>query len=213
MFGALKLCASVVFVAALVAAIDMDIQAPEKVTSAGTAVIKWSTDPTQPQPVFSVELVNGDLFHNALALANNVKPEAGMVEVTMPAVPPSGGYTLQFVNIADINQIYGTSPEFSIAPTVSTTESSTASGTTTGTALLSSAGSAIATLPMSGSMATASAYMSGISASASVSHSASASAASASASSAAIRNFIQGTSAAAACSVVLLGFLSVACIL
>jgi len=34
-----------------------------------------------------MELVNTDLFHNAIAIANNVQKAAGVISVTLPIVP------------------------------------------------------------------------------------------------------------------------------
>jgi len=214
MFAALKPSTLVVLVASLTTVVAFDIEPLVEATAGGPTVIKWTSAPTDP--VFSIELLHPD-FNSALAIANNVNPQAGKVEVTLPDVPPSGGYTLQFVNITNIDQSYGESSEFSIAPPVSTTESSTASGTATGTITSTSAGSATATMPMS--IASTSPYMSGASHSPSASGSASASAASASAasasaSSAATRNLLRGGRTAATCTgVVLLGLLSAAWIL
>jgi hypothetical protein len=37
-------------------------------------------------PTFSFELVN-EVFHNSFAIANNVEPTPGSLEVTLPIVP------------------------------------------------------------------------------------------------------------------------------
>ncbi|KAJ7915802.1 hypothetical protein B0H13DRAFT_389199 [Mycena leptocephala] len=201
MFGALKLSAILLLVASLAAAV---IQVPETTSSGGPVTITWTQDPTLP--VFSMELFHKD-FNNAIAIANNVNPATGSLVVNLPVVPSDSGYTLQFVNITDINQVYDTSPEFSIAPPVSTTESSSASATASGTAESRSAGSVTVTMPMSGSMASPAK-------SASASASASVSAQSTTASGAATRLLVHSASTAGALGgVVLIGLLSAAWVL
>ncbi|KAJ6592855.1 hypothetical protein B0H19DRAFT_1279595 [Mycena capillaripes] len=135
MFAALKLCATAMLVASLAAAVD--IQVPQSAASGGMTTVTWTEDPSLP--VFSIELFH-TTFNDAIAIANNVDPAKGNINVTLPMVPPGGGYTLEFVNITDIDQTYATSDEFSIAPPMSTTESSSA--TATGSAVSQSAGSA-----------------------------------------------------------------------
>ncbi|KAI0081181.1 hypothetical protein K474DRAFT_1704192 [Panus rudis PR-1116 ss-1] len=102
--------------------------------------VNWTTTPSDPTS-FSLELQNPDLFHQALALANNVDTSSGTVAFTLPIVPASSGYTLQAVNITNINQVYSESGSFSIADPVS---SSAASSSTTSSGAASS-GSASAT--------------------------------------------------------------------
>ncbi|KAJ7496413.1 hypothetical protein FB451DRAFT_1359084 [Mycena latifolia] len=210
MFGSFKLCATVMLAASVVMAID--IQAPEAPASGGEIVVKWTPDPTLRE--FSMELTHPD-FNAALAIATSVNPEAGEVSVMLPPVPPTGGYTIEFVNVTDINDVFGTSPEFSIAPPVSTSETPTPSETLASET--ASGASATATMPMTMSgMSMSGMPMSGMSASASASSSASAkhSAASTTASSAAIPDRIYGASTAVTCTgAVLLGLLSAAWIL
>ncbi|KAJ7097497.1 hypothetical protein C8R43DRAFT_1048963 [Mycena crocata] len=127
MFPALKLCAPVLLLATFVAAVS--IEAPEAPTSAGETTIVW-TD-ADDLPTFSVELAHPD-FNNALAIANSVNPDYGKIQVTLPNVPAGEGYTIQFVNIANINDVYATSSPFSIAAPVLTSESATPFPSATG---------------------------------------------------------------------------------
>ncbi|KAJ7434032.1 hypothetical protein B0H11DRAFT_2296475 [Mycena galericulata] len=207
MFGALKMFATAMLVVSAAAAVV--IQPPVAAASGEVTTIQWTSDPTFTNMLFSIELVHPD-FNNDFAIANNVNASAGKIDVTMPAVPPGGDYTIKFVNITDINQEYGTSPSFAIAAAPSTTESATA------TAPLAS-GSAAASKSASVAASSASMYVSGISASASASGrgSANASAASATASSAATRDLAHGvtTTLLTATGAMLLGLVSAAWIL
>ncbi|KAJ6556636.1 hypothetical protein DFH09DRAFT_1164867 [Mycena vulgaris] len=199
MFGPFKLIAAVMLLGSVAVAID--IQAPEAPASGGPTVIRWTPDDSLD--VFSVELFHPD-FNDALAIANSVNPDTGMVEINLPSVPPADGYTIEFVNPTDINEVYGTSPAFSIAAPVSTSESSTASASAT-----MSMGNVTATMSMSGSMTT-SMHMSSMSASAS----AKSSAASATASNAALPGRVHDAGTAVTCAAaVLLGLLSAAWVL
>ncbi|KAJ6493165.1 hypothetical protein C8R45DRAFT_1095679 [Mycena sanguinolenta] len=178
----------------------VDIQPLTGVTSGGSVVITWSLDGTLP--TFTIELAN-EKFHNSLAIANNVDPSEGNISVVIPPVPVGSGYTLQFVNITNIDQQYATSDQFSIAPTLS--ESSTATSSTATETVLSPSLSAsvTATMPVSGSMGSTTAIT------ARTSSSASSSAASHSPSSAAAPRFFQSASTEAACTgAVILGLLS-----
>ncbi|KAI0271457.1 hypothetical protein BC834DRAFT_444132 [Gloeopeniophorella convolvens] len=60
---------------------------PTNLTSGGPATISWSSSSGDPQ-VFTIELNNPNLFHNAIAIANNIQATAGHVDVTLPVVPP-----------------------------------------------------------------------------------------------------------------------------
>ncbi|KAJ7093866.1 hypothetical protein B0H15DRAFT_143680 [Mycena belliarum] len=207
---ALKFCAALLLVASVAVAIE--IEAPVNAASSSPIVIKWTPDPSLDVKEFSIELVHPE-FNEAFAIANSVNPTAGTVEVNLPAVPAAGGYTIEFVNVSDINDVLGSSPEFSIAPPASTSESASSSATRASGTL--SGASATATAPMSGSTSMS---MSGVTASAASSAAASArsSAASASASpsSAAARTSVRGTSAALVCTgVVSIGLLSASWIL
>ncbi|KAJ7288871.1 hypothetical protein C8J57DRAFT_522793 [Mycena rebaudengoi] len=134
----LKLCVVLSAAAVLVAAVE--IEAPPMPTSGGTTTIKWTPDASLSRP-FSIEL-HHESFNDNLALANNINPESGEVTVPIPSVPPTDGYTIEFVGIDNINEVFGTSPEFSIAPAVSTSEAPTSISTATPTAANSAASGA-----------------------------------------------------------------------
>ncbi|PPQ77548.1 hypothetical protein CVT25_011408 [Psilocybe cyanescens] len=134
---------------------------PSNATSGGQVTITWTLAANDPE-TFSFELIN-DAFNNAFAIANNVNPTAQSLTLTLPVVPVGGGYTLQAVNIGDINDVFASSAPFSIgaAPTpLSTTVSvsstnlsslraqSTSSGVTRSSSS-SSASSASSTSPAS----------------------------------------------------------------
>ncbi|KAI9445379.1 hypothetical protein H4582DRAFT_1770651, partial [Lactarius indigo] len=74
----------ILFFLPLVSAITF--QVPNNLTSGGPATFSWSSSNTDPD-VFSIELVNSNLFHNAIAIANNVQKTSGSISVTLPIVP------------------------------------------------------------------------------------------------------------------------------
>ncbi|KAF4611563.1 hypothetical protein D9613_004392 [Agrocybe pediades] len=141
MFNKLSLLA---FAAPLVSALTL--QVPENPTSAGQITIKWTSAPNDPE-TFSFELIN-TAFNNAFAIANNVNPTAGQLTLTLPPVPVGDGYTLEAVNIGNINDVFASSPSFSIgaATTTSSSGSSTsASSTASGSRSVSGTASASVT--------------------------------------------------------------------
>ncbi|THH09820.1 hypothetical protein EW146_g8565 [Bondarzewia mesenterica] len=147
MFNKLSvLVALVPFVAGLT------LNVPDNLSSGGPATISWTTASGDPS-TFSIELLN-TIFHNSFAIANNVQPSLGSITIQLPAVPPGDGYTLEAVNITDINQVFATTGGFSIAaPSSSSVASSTsaassASGSASGSG---SSASASATAPSSSS--------------------------------------------------------------
>lgn len=85
-------------VASVVAAVD--IEAPETAESGGMTTIRWTPDSSLD--TFSIELTHPSfvrffyiLFsdyssesqNNAIAIANNVNPDTGMIDVSLPSVP------------------------------------------------------------------------------------------------------------------------------
>ncbi|KAF8481015.1 hypothetical protein DFH94DRAFT_438382 [Russula ochroleuca] len=101
-------------------------------TSGGSVTITWSGDSTDPA-TFSMVLANSN-FHNTFAIGNNIQTSAGTLTVTLPIVP-ADQYTLEAVQVNNINSVIGTSAPFAIGATVTTTSSGSASST------LSSSGS------------------------------------------------------------------------
>ncbi|KAJ7689196.1 hypothetical protein B0H17DRAFT_643852 [Mycena rosella] len=204
MFGTFKLCAPVMLMASVAVAITID--APEvEPASGGPTTIKWTPDSQDDFTEFSIELTHPD-FNDAMAIANSVDPATGSITVNLPIIPAAGDYTLKFVNVTDINDVFAESAPFSVAAPVSTSESTTASATGSRTA---SGASAIATTPISGSLS-ASVH----SASMSVSASASAKSAGASANASSAVHALGAVGPALTCTAaVLLGLLSAAWIL
>lgn len=70
----------------LTATLGLQIEQPtEAVRSSSPITITWTSEPDDPP--FSIELVN-DIFNNQFAIANNVQPSLGTLELTLPQVPP-----------------------------------------------------------------------------------------------------------------------------
>jgi len=110
---------SVILFLPLVSAITFET--PTNFTSGGPATINWTPDSSDPD-VFSLELVNPS-FHNSFAIGNNIRTAAGTVNVNLPIVPAGDNYQLKAVQISNIDNVFGTSSQFTIAPTVTTTSS------------------------------------------------------------------------------------------
>ncbi|PSS29669.1 hypothetical protein PHLCEN_2v2817 [Hermanssonia centrifuga] len=95
---------------------------PTNWASGGFETVSWTTSAGDPS-TFTVELSNPVVFNAALGILNNVNPALQSQNFTLSIVPAVAGYTLQAVNVTDINQVFATSGSFSIAPTVSSTSS------------------------------------------------------------------------------------------
>ncbi|KAJ6582802.1 hypothetical protein B0H10DRAFT_2443162 [Mycena sp. CBHHK59/15] len=113
--------------------------------SEGSLTITWTTSTSDPAGTFSIELTHAS-FNNQLALANNVDASSLSITVALNNVPAGDGYSIQFVDISNVNAVFASSPDFSIGPvsatqstTISITPSSTksASKTTSGSASVS----------------------------------------------------------------------------
>jgi hypothetical protein len=113
-----KLC-TLALVAPLASALVLQI--PENPTTGGQITIRWTNEPNDPE-TWSFELTN-TIFNNAYAIANNVDPSASQLTLTLPAVPVGAGYTLEAVEIGDINNVYASTGSFSIGPATSSTDS------------------------------------------------------------------------------------------
>ncbi|KAH9996502.1 hypothetical protein BJV77DRAFT_987404 [Russula vinacea] len=98
-------------------------------TSGGSVTITWTPDSTDPT-TFSLVLANVN-FHNTFAIGNNIQTSSGSLTVTLLF----DTYTLEAVQVNNINSVVGTSAPFAIGATVTTTSSGSASST------LSSSGS------------------------------------------------------------------------
>jgi len=116
-------------VAPLVSALTVSVASGA--TSGGNITINWTTDSGDPS-TWTFELVNPS-FNNAFALANNVDPTLNTLTLQCPIVPSGSDYTVEAVNIGNINQVYGTSPSFFIGATVTSSGSSASTVSTTGT--------------------------------------------------------------------------------
>ncbi|KAI0307642.1 hypothetical protein B0F90DRAFT_1675710 [Multifurca ochricompacta] len=114
----------------LVSAINF--QVPNNITSGGPATISWSSGSGDPQ-VFSLELSNPTLFHDALALANNVEKPPGTSPLLFPSSRPrktSGSVT---------NPTGSSASTTGFGVTVSSTRSSGSSGSASSSGASSSA--------------------------------------------------------------------------
>ncbi|KAJ6540834.1 hypothetical protein DFH09DRAFT_1175419 [Mycena vulgaris] len=129
MFSFMKSFTSVVLGATSV--LSLTINAPSSPQAGTSTTITWTS--TSTDPTFTIELFHPS-FNQALAIANNVDPSLNQLTVTIPIVPAGDQYTLEAVNITNINQAFATSSDFSIAAAASPSPSaSTPSVTTSGT--------------------------------------------------------------------------------
>ncbi|KAJ7503995.1 hypothetical protein B0H11DRAFT_2222091 [Mycena galericulata] len=112
-------------------ALALSINTPSSVTSTEMTSITWSS--TSSDPVFSIELDHPSFVH-ALAIANNVNLANDNITITIPLVPAQDDYTLTFVNVTNINDVFATGSDFAIAaaPNLTSTAATGASGTSTG---------------------------------------------------------------------------------
>ncbi|KAJ7453331.1 hypothetical protein B0H11DRAFT_2071821 [Mycena galericulata] len=121
--------------------LSLTLNAPTSAQSGATTTITWTSNSTDS--TFSIELFH-PTFNAAIAIANNVDPSLNQIMVELPSVPPGDGYTIEAVNIANINQVFSTSADFSIAPGASSSLSSasaTTASATAGSAVPSTSGS------------------------------------------------------------------------
>ncbi|KAG6873069.1 hypothetical protein C0995_003377 [Termitomyces sp. Mi166 len=130
----------------LVNALTLNI--PSNPTSGGPLTVTWTF-----QPGDTLELINEE-FHDSFAIANNVQPELQSLDITLPIVPVRDGYTLEAVNVGNINQVFSTTGDFAVGPNA---ESTASSATQASTSVVSSASvpatasSAHTSAPVSGS--------------------------------------------------------------
>ncbi|KAJ7741334.1 hypothetical protein B0H16DRAFT_1323922, partial [Mycena metata] len=87
--------------------------------SGGSLTITWNTATTDAAGVFSIEL-NHPSFNSALALATNVDSSQLSITIPLPTLDPADGFTITFVDIANINDVFSTSNSFSIGAASST---------------------------------------------------------------------------------------------
>ncbi|KAJ7154961.1 hypothetical protein C8R43DRAFT_1000801 [Mycena crocata] len=129
-------------------ALSLTINAPSSPQSGSTTTITFTSTPTDP--TFSIELFHPS-FNEAIAIANNVDPSTGQITVALPIVPAGDQYTLEAVNITNINQVFATSADFNIAAAPSPSMT-----------LSSASATAPASIPVGGSSASASGIPSGV---------------------------------------------------
>ncbi|KAF8799908.1 hypothetical protein BYT27DRAFT_7119137 [Phlegmacium glaucopus] len=113
----------------------LTILAPTNVTSGGFFTINWTSAAGDPA-TWTFELTNPS-FNNAIAISNNVDPSLGSITIQCPVVTPGGAFTIQAVDIGNINMVFAESPIFSIGATI-TSSSSGATVSTTASATASS---------------------------------------------------------------------------
>ncbi|KAF7365734.1 hypothetical protein MVEN_00447200 [Mycena venus] len=106
----------------------LTVNIPSSPQSGATTTITWTSDSSDP--TFSIELSHPS-FNAAIAIANNVDPTLNQITVELPIVPGGDQYTLEFVNITDINQVFAMSGDFSIAAAASPSASASAIPSTT----------------------------------------------------------------------------------
>ncbi|KAI5118580.1 hypothetical protein M0805_004196 [Coniferiporia weirii] len=149
---AVSLSLAVPFVSAL------SITTPTNWTSGGQAVIQWAPVAGDTQS-FSIELTN-DVFHKTFAIANNIQTGELQLSLELPIVPVGDGYTLEFVNVGNVSDVFAATGDFSIGAVVSSTSSlvsSTSSAASTGSAG-SGSSSGATTLTVPGSSQTSSGF-------------------------------------------------------
>lgn len=96
-----------------------------------------------------MELIN-QVFNSQFAIGNNIDPSVGSITVELPIVPalyvlhsfyvcsgsdspPSEDYTIEAVNISNINQIYAQTSTFPIGATITSSGSASSTVSVTGT--------------------------------------------------------------------------------
>ncbi|KAF9046809.1 hypothetical protein BDZ89DRAFT_896178, partial [Hymenopellis radicata] len=83
------------------------------VHSSSPVTITWTSE--NGDPTFSMELINLS-FNRAYAIANNVDPSENSRTINFPEVPAGRVVPkpYEFVNIANINDVYTTTGDFAI---------------------------------------------------------------------------------------------------
>ncbi|KAG7443755.1 uncharacterized protein BT62DRAFT_843127, partial [Guyanagaster necrorhizus] len=110
------------------------------VSSAGPITVTWTMSAGDPD-TFSIELINQG-FNRQFAIANNVDADLQSITLSLPELPTGSGFTIQLVNVSNINDVFAQTGDFSVA--AASSSSTSASSTASNSASLISA-SAIAT--------------------------------------------------------------------
>ncbi|KAG6863587.1 hypothetical protein C0993_010940, partial [Termitomyces sp. T159_Od127] len=92
----------------------LTLNIPQNPVSGGQVTVSWTSQAGDPD-IFTLELVN-EQFRETFAIANNVLTAQLSITLTLPVVPIGDGYTLEAVNIGNINDVFSTTGDFSIGP-------------------------------------------------------------------------------------------------
>ncbi|KAI6138461.1 hypothetical protein BKA82DRAFT_3137601 [Pisolithus tinctorius] len=107
----------------------LSLDALTNAVTGGVVTLNWQTESSDPS-YFSVLLAN-PIFHDTFAIANNVGSALTTLTLELPQVPVGTSYQLQGINVSDVNDVYATSPSFSIGPAPSSNTTTTTTTTTT----------------------------------------------------------------------------------
>ncbi|KAA1471462.1 hypothetical protein DENSPDRAFT_880505 [Dentipellis sp. KUC8613] len=143
----------------------LTLNTPSNLHSGGPATISWTSSSGDPT-VFSLELVN-EAFHDTFAIANNVQLNSGSASLELPSVPIRDGYTIEAVDISNINSVFATSGSFAVAAPLSSSAAPSSTGSLSSVSAASSGASVTTpsaispsssgqTLPASGSSSSSS---------------------------------------------------------
>ncbi|KZS87369.1 hypothetical protein SISNIDRAFT_389013, partial [Sistotremastrum niveocremeum HHB9708] len=77
-----------------------------------TNTVKWTSVAGDPS-TFSIELIRST-FHEMFSLANNVDLSDGSLDIPLPQLTAGPGFTLEFVNVSNVTQVFATSGTFTI---------------------------------------------------------------------------------------------------
>jgi len=112
-----------------------------RASSQAEVTVSWAVTSPDDPAVFTIELRN-DAFNDHFAIANAVDASLLSLTLTLPVVPDATGYTIQLVDVGNIDNVYAESSTFSVGAvqTDSTTgtDSSTSSGSSSSITLSTS---------------------------------------------------------------------------
>jgi len=94
-------------------AYGLTINTPNNWKGNTTNVVTWTSTSSDPT-IFTIELVNTQ-FNPSIGVANNVQTSLGSVGVPLPRLTAGPDFTLQFVDVSNINNVIAMSSPFSIA--------------------------------------------------------------------------------------------------
>jgi len=116
------------------ATLSINLANPTGLKSGGYFIVNW-TSTSADDPPFSLELNNSAIFHNTLAIANNILPTSATgISVLIPSVPNDNDYFITAVEISNVNNIYAQTAIFSIGSDIAPSSGTPlALATTTGT--------------------------------------------------------------------------------